>query len=189
VSIIALWVLVLFETVLLLLLLRALGQLRQQGTFPRNQKLSSESQEEWGLALGELAPSFVVLDSDNRAFKTNDFQGQNRILAFILPGCSSCSNTVKALNTFLLSNHDITILVIGSSDINLNLAYAAEQDAKFSVLAPASGFDGELYRIRGVPFVFVLDELGIVRAKGAVNDFEQLQHLVTEAFTSLPVSL
>jgi len=44
VSILALWALVLFETVLLVLLLRALGTLRQQGTLSAPQREASSEE-------------------------------------------------------------------------------------------------------------------------------------------------
>jgi hypothetical protein len=37
------------------------------------------------------------------------------------------------------------------------------------------------YRVPGVPFVVVLDELGIVRSKGTVNSLEQVEGLVDTA--------
>ncbi len=85
VSIIALWVLVLFETVLLVLLLRALGQIKQQGGVSGNQVQASG---EGGLSPGKKAPSFTATDYEGRVVRLDDFQGQRRILAFILPGCS-----------------------------------------------------------------------------------------------------
>ena len=186
VSSIALWILVLFETGLLLLLLRALGELRQRGTFsPRG---DMESPETWGLAIGEQAPSFLATDQDGKAVRLDDFQGQRRVLAFILPGCSSCTDTMKALNTFVRNEGDAPVLVIGGSDRELNQAYAVEHDAEMSILTPALGFDGERFRIRGVPFIFVLDEAGVIRAKGAVYGIEQLQELLTKAFALAPTS-
>ena len=35
------------------------------------------------------------------------------------------------------------------------------------------------YRVPGVPFVVVLDEVGVVRSKGTVNSLEQVEGLVT----------
>ena len=37
------------------------------------------------------------------------------------------------------------------------------------------------YRVPGVPFVVVLDEVGVVRSKGTVNSLEQVEGLVDTA--------
>jgi hypothetical protein len=37
------------------------------------------------------------------------------------------------------------------------------------------------YRVPGVPFVVVLDELGVVRSKGTVNSLEQVEGLIDTA--------
>ncbi|MGI9060488.1 MAG: peroxiredoxin family protein [Ktedonobacteraceae bacterium] len=179
VSIIALWLLVLVETGLLLLLLRALGQLRQNGIPSVKQ---GQSSDEWGLAVGEKAPSFVATDYEDKPVRLDDLQGQRRLLAFILPGCSSCSYTIKALHIYAQREDGVTVLVIGGPDRDINHAYALEHDTDIVVLTPSPGFYAELYRIRGVPIAFVIDEVGVIRAKGVVNNHEQLQQLLTEAF-------
>jgi hypothetical protein len=42
-----------------------------------------------------------------------------------------------------------------------------------------------LYAVPGTPFVLVMDELGVVRAKGTVNDLEQVEGLVDLALRRL----
>ena len=37
------------------------------------------------------------------------------------------------------------------------------------------------YRVPGVPFVVVFDELGVVRSKGTMNSLEQVEGLVDTA--------
>jgi peroxiredoxin len=183
--IIALCVVVLFETGLLLLLVRGFGQMKQQGAFTRKPASSSG---EWGLAIGDKAPSFIATDYEERPIRLDDFQGQRRILVFILPGCSSCADTIKVLNTILSDEPNLTVLVVGSSNRDQNRAYATEHDARMPILTFASGFDSELYHIQGAPFAFVIDEAGIIRAKGILHAHEQLQRLLGKAFASVPVS-
>lgn len=51
-------------------------------------------------------------------------------------------------------------------------------------LVPQIVVDPELevaYRVPGVPFVVVLDELGVVRSKGTVNSLEQIEGLIDTA--------
>jgi len=51
-------------------------------------------------------------------------------------------------------------------------------------MAPMVLHDPELeraYGVPGTPFVLVMDELGVVRAKGTVNNLEQVEGLVDTA--------
>jgi len=185
VSTVALWILVLFETGLLLFLLRALGELRQQGVFPGNQ---GQSSEEWGLEVGEQAPSFVATDYEGKPVQLDDFRGKRRVLAFISPGCSACSGTLDALNALSQEDEHLAILVLGDPDRHANQAYAAKHNAQIAILAPGPGFDKEVYRIMAIPFLFLLDEMGVIRAKRIVNNREDLQTLLEPFLSQLSVS-
>lgn len=167
--------LVLFETGLLLLLLRALGKLRQQGLLP------SDNQME-GLNVGEQAPLFTALDHEGKSVSLNDFQGQRRILVFIAPGCPACSLAIEMLNNFLASDKDIVVLVLGATDHHLNRSYAVEQGALMNILAPESSKLKDIYRIPIFPFAYLLDEAGVIRARGFFTYREHLQSLLNDAF-------
>jgi peroxiredoxin len=176
--VIVLGVLVLFETMLLMLLLRALGQIKQQGRLAGSQK---QSPADWGLAIGEKAPSFVATDQDGHPVSLEDMLGRRCILAFISLGCVSCVTTVETLDMFLQEEPDIAIWVIGSTHAQQNLAYAAEHHTHLPILTPATSID-DSYNIQVKPFVFVLDEAGIVRAKSGMNDRQHLDTLLRRAF-------
>jgi len=78
-------------------------------------------------------------------------------------------------------------VVIGGPDREQNRVYADEHDAQLPILTPALGFDKELFRVERTPFVFVLDEAGVVRARGVVNGEKHLRELLMAARTPLPV--
>lgn len=183
--IIALCVVVLFETVLLLLLLRALGKLKQQGN------LSSEHGifpfAERGLALGTSAPDFAASAHDGRSIRLNDSVGHWRILAFLSPGCPACEETIKTLNSVREERPELIMLVIGGVAKAANDAYALEQSAMMPILTPDATLAKEIYLVQEVPFVYILDESAIIRAKGVVNGLEHLQQLLVSA--DVPASL
>lgn len=177
--VIVLGVLELFETVLLAFLLRALGKLKRQGGFGSNQLLSPQ---EWGLAVGELAPPFAVSDHHENIVHLDDFHGKKRIVAFISPGCSACSGTIEALNAFVRNERAFAIFVLGGSDCEQNRAYASKQQAAMPILTDHAEEGKNAYHVQGVPFLFVLDEEGIIRAKGLVTNLERLQQVLMNAF-------
>lgn len=174
-STIALWVLVLFETVLLLLLLRALGALRQQG-FSQSMNPSISD----GPEIGEQAPPLSAKDQDGNRISLDDFQGRRRLLAFVSPGCSACTGTIKAINTYLEGKQDFAVLVIGGTRREQNKVFAETSHSRVPILTLDTD-TADSYRIRGFPLVLILDTKGIVIAKGIVNEYQHLQSLIKEA--------
>lgn len=173
------------ETVLLVLLLRALGKLKQQGAFSTNQ---AQPFDPGGLNVGEKAPSFVATDDEGNTFRLEDFEGQRRILTFVSPGCPSCAGAIDALNAILQHEQDLAVFVVGDRDREQNRAYAHEHGARMPILTPASTDIREMYHVHGIPFVFVLDEAAVIRARGNANTVEHVQDLLKEAFTLVSFS-
>lgn len=178
--VIVLGVLELFETGLLLLLMRGLGKMKQAGALFSTKQESSPFADR-GLAIGTQAPEFVVTDHSGRSITLKESDGSWRILAFVSPGCPACAMTIKTLDEALQEKPDIAILVIGSAARAANTAYAIEQNARMPVLTPDATLAKEVYLVQGIPFVYVLDEIGIIRAKGVVNSPEHLQQLLSGA--------
>jgi methylamine dehydrogenase accessory protein MauD len=179
VSNVALWVVVVFETILLLLLLRVLGGLRQQGAF---RALTWKE-----LRVGEQGPPLEATSLDGKTVTLEDSRGYFRILAFIAPGCTACNSTIKVLDEYNQAESNLTIVVVGSNDLNQNREYAEKHNVLIPILTPNPGFGPEQYHVQGFPSVFILDENRVIRAKGIVNERSHLQSLLQEA--SAPVSL
>lgn len=174
--VIVLGVLEIFETVLLVMLLRALGEIRQKGS--GRSAGTVHHQDVGGLSVGEQAPSFVVMNPEGKPVSLENFEGQRRILAFISPGCPACASAISIFNAILKAERDFTILVIGGPDRELNRSYAAKHRLQVPILTPQSNFDQEEYLVPVIPFVFVLDETGIIRARGPVIDHPHMHNLL-----------
>ena len=185
VMIIALWIVVLLETALLLALLRSLGQLRRLGALTNQDHLAPPLPTNGGLGLGETAPDFAAVDPDGKQIALSDFTGRRRLLAFVSPGCSVCTALIQALNEVIHDGTDLAVLAIGTGDREINRAYGQEQRAQTPILASLSESVSDLYLVRSMPYVFALDEEGVVRGAGIVNRKEHLQGLLVSAFPSL----
>jgi methylamine dehydrogenase accessory protein MauD len=177
-SIIALWVLVLFETVLLVLLLRALGEIRQRGGFATP---VSNAHANEGLPLGTQAPAFSAKTPEGNAFNLAETDGKWRVLTFISPGCSACESALKTLQDFQQEKQDIDVLVVAGTDFKENQAYATEKETSLPLLTPTSKAGKEAFQVQGVPFAFILDKNGIILAKSVLNARDHLQELLKEA--------
>jgi peroxiredoxin len=177
-------VLVIIETVLLLLLLRVLGELRLKGVSPAHQ--SVQYSDLGGLAVGEQAPSFAARDQTGKEVKLEDVQGY-RMLVFLEPGCSACEGAITALNTLMRERPEFTVFAIGGLEQKLNLAYAVEHNAHMPIFTPDFDVGEKLYRVPMVPFDFILDETGLIRARGGVNHFGHIKELLIDASGALSV--
>jgi hypothetical protein len=82
--------------------------------------------------------------------------GRRRLVAFVSETCPICELVLPSLP-----------VTAASGDLELQLVSDPELEAA--------------YRVPGVPFVVVLDELGVVRSKGTVNSLEQVEGLLDTA--------
>ena len=108
-----------------------------------------------GPALGEVPPELPGLD-DNGTRVLVGGPGPTRLVLFSSPTCPICEEVAPGIS-------------------------AAASAAR---MAPIVLHDPDLervYDIPGTPFVLVMDELGVVRAKGTVNNLEQVEGLVDTA--------
>ena len=181
-SIIALWMVVLMETILLLRLLSVLGKLKQgDGAL---QQRDTPSPDLGGPAIGEQIIAFEAKDQHGTLFRSSELSGRKSILAFIFPGCKACEETISALNNLVEQQPAIAVVVIGGIDRHKNNAYADQYQALFPVLTPNSMHVVEQYRIRSFPFALAIDEEGIIYASKIVNRRKDVDMLLDAAFGS-----
>ncbi len=186
VSIVALWVLVLGETALLLLLLRGLGQLRLQSKTTSG--VNTIMPKDWGPAIGMQVPSFTAEDPQHRRVSLEDYQGRKQLLLFISPTCSACARAIESLNVLHQQEPDLELLVLGSTDYKANQAYVMEHQLPVPILTPEQDLAREIYDIKAIPYAFMLDEQGKVRAKDMATQENILQRLFEEAFQANPIA-
>jgi methylamine dehydrogenase accessory protein MauD len=108
-----------------------------------------------GPALGEAALPMPALAADGTTV-TLGGPGPVRLVAFSSPTCSVCREVVPAIPA----------------------AAAAARVAPQIVQDPDAERDWD---VPGTPFLVVLDEAGVVRAKGTVNTLEQIEGLLDTA--------
>ena len=82
--------------------------------------------------------------------------GSGRLVAFVSDTCPICEQVAPALPAAARAS-------------GLELQVVSDPDLEVA------------YRVPGVPFVVVFDELGLVRSKGTVNSLEQVEGLVDTA--------
>ena len=154
---------------------------------PSTHNLHSSTIGAGGLDIGEHAPAFVAVDLEDNRLNIDSSQEKSCLLMFVSPGCSVCPGALKALQKMLQEKPSLVGLVVGSSDKELNHIYAKSQHVQIPFLTDDANLIQKIYRVQGFPLTFLIDEIGVVRAKGVVNNYIQLQALLKFADTPIPI--
>jgi methylamine dehydrogenase accessory protein MauD len=179
-SYIALWVLVIVLCVLLLSLARQVGTLHLR-LGPRG---ALELDDE-GPPLGEALPPAETRDRDGHPVTVGG-PGAPQFLLFVSAGCPICREVAPSLPVVARVG-SLTPYVISDSEEPI----AAHEYASVARGSPVViGRDiAHTYRVPGTPYAVILDALGVVRAKGTVNNLEQMEGLVDTAQARLREAL
>lgn len=108
-----------------------------------------------GPSLGEALPPVDARDADGASVVLGG-AGRKRLILFSSPTCIVCREVAPAVPA-----------AARTADLLPQIVHDPDAERTFDV--------------PGTPFILVLDELGIVRAKGTVNTLEQVEGLVDTA--------
>jgi methylamine dehydrogenase accessory protein MauD len=174
-SIIILWIAVLFLGFLILGALRALGLLswrleQFEATAPK--RLGRD-----GLKPGKKAPDFMLPNTDGKEVGLHDFSGRNVLLVFTQSGCSPCKAVVPELNR--LERGDTRVLVVNNGDPEATRKWSAAVGARFPVLAQEKFSISKKYEVFATPFAFLIDERGIIASKGIINNRQHIRYVLS----------
>jgi methylamine dehydrogenase accessory protein MauD len=166
-SYLVLWAMVIALALLLLALARQIGTLHLR-LGPRG---ALELDEE-GPPLGEAPEAADRRDLEGRPVAVGG-PGDPQLLLFVSPGCPICREVLPSLPVAARAGGMDARVVIDSGTGDPGDAIRSGDIP--AVVAPDVA---RAYRIPGTPYAVVLDRLGVVRAKGTVNNLEQLEGLV-----------
>lgn len=161
ISYIVLWVVVLGLALLVLLLYRQLG-IMYLGT--------AEGVSRDGLEKGTRAPDFSLTDQHGTVHRLSSLRGRPVLLLFGSPHCSPCRILLPQLHDWARAHRDMEVLWLNAASPEESLKFVSDTSTTLPVL-PFTPEDNvmEQYRVRVTPFMFMVDEQGIVRAKGLAN--------------------
>jgi methylamine dehydrogenase accessory protein MauD len=171
-SYIALWLLVIVLCLLLLSLARQVGTLHLR-LGPRG---ALELDEE-GPPLGEAVPPAETSDRDGHPV-TIGGPGAPQLLLFVSPECPICREVAPSLPVVARVGALTPYLISDSEEPTAAHEYASL--GRGSPVIPGPDI-ARTYRVPGTPYALILDRLGVVRAKGTVNNLEQMEGLVDTA--------
>jgi len=173
ISNIVLWMIVLALLALVLALTRQLGVLHERiapvGALMLNK----------GLAVGERAPTVEVADLEGGRLSVGAPRGDGKstLLLFVSPTCPVCKSLLPIVKSSGKDERDWLDIVLasdGNPDEHRDYVRAnGLGNVPYVVSAPL----GMTYQVSRLPFAALLDEAGVLRARGLVNSREHLESL------------
>lgn len=171
-SYIVLWLLVVVLVFVVVALARQIGTLHLR-LGPRG---ALEMDDE-GPPLQEAPPPFDVTDLEGRHLSVGG-PGPGQLVLFVSPGCNLCEAVLPSIAA-VGQVGDLQPVVVADAGQEETRSLYGDRRLKAPVV-PGTRV-AQAYRVPGTPYAVILDELGVVRAKGAINNLEQMEGLVDTA--------
>jgi methylamine dehydrogenase accessory protein MauD len=168
-----LWVLVLVLAAVVLALVRQIGVLHAR-IAPAGALMLNR-----GPTVGEPAPVVEVADLDGHALRLGSARedGRSTLLLFVSPSCPVCKSLLPAVKSSCTDERswmDVVLASDGDAREQREFVRAQGLDGIPYVVSAALGL---AYQVGRLPFAALLDERGILRARGLVNSREHLESL------------
>ena len=173
VSNVVLWIAVLSLAIVVLALLRQLGVLHER-IAPAGALMLNR-----GLTVGERAPmvDVVALDGERRRLGEPREDGRSTLLVFISPTCPVCKSLLPILQSGRRAERDwLEIILASDGEVAQHLEFARRNgllELPYVLSAPL----GRSFQVSRLPYAALLDEAGVLRARGLVNSREHLESL------------
>lgn len=177
VSYIAVWVLVLFQGLLALALLRRLEELRGMVKQAWGDAAEEDFQEDDFLPTGSRAPEFAGLDA--RSGKPVGIHNLDRggVLLFLSSECRLCKGFAERLRQYPLNGLPPIIAVCrGGNEAAMFFGKRLSED--ISLMSEGAEETAKLYHVSSYPTSVVIGPTRIVRGYGRPTDVESLRSLL-----------
>jgi methylamine dehydrogenase accessory protein MauD len=174
ISQIALWVLLLIMAGLQLALLRQIGVIHER-IAPMGALTLDKGPKE-----GERSPLFDLLDIRKRRVKIggSNASGKSSLIFFLSPSCPVCKKMLPILKSSTRTESNwLEIILAGDGEMAEHERFVnAHSLGDFPYIL--SQELGMTYRVGKLPYAVLIDEAGVVRAKGLINTREHLESLI-----------
>jgi methylamine dehydrogenase accessory protein MauD len=173
VSNVLLWLLLLALSALVFALLRQIGVLHER-VAPAGALLGAETPRP-----GERAPVLELEDRAGRMLRVggSDPQGRSTLLLFVSPSCPVCKTLLPAVRSLRAGEAGRLRLVLASDGPRAEHERFVRRERLEDESYVLSAALGLAYQVGRLPHAVLLDESGVVRARGLVNTREHLESL------------
>lgn len=130
-----------------------------------------------GPKLGEAAPRFELIALRGAEVSVGGQRKRSQLLFFLSPTCPVCKKLLPILKSSAQAEKAWLDVVL-ASDGEAPEHMAFYQRAKLEQFPYVLSSDlGMTYRVSRLPYAVLIDDRGIIRAKGLINSREQLESL------------
>lgn len=174
ISQVALWVLLLIVAALQFALLRQIGVIHER-IAPMGALTLDKGPKE-----GESAPVFDLLDLKKRRVRLGgeSAAGKSTLIFFLSPTCPVCKKMLPILKSSARSEaRRLDIILASDGDAPEHERFVAAQNLTDFPYVLSQEL-GMTYRVGKLPYAVLIDEAGVIRAKGLINTREHLESLI-----------
>lgn len=172
------WALVLLAVVTAALAVMLFALARQIGILHERIAPMGAMVDDRGPEVGEMAPDLRVttLAGQEARIGGPSASGRMRLIFFVSPSCPICKKLLPIARSFV-GGERLDVLLVGDGDPADQARMRAEHQIEHVpyVNSPQIGM---AFRVGKLPYAVLVDEEGVVRAKGLVNSREHLESLV-----------
>jgi methylamine dehydrogenase accessory protein MauD len=170
---VVLWLLVLALSTLVLALARQVGVLHER-IAPAGALMLNR-----GLTVGEPAPVLEVADLEGHAHQLGSprADGRSTLLLFVSPSCPVCKTLLSAVKSSARDERTWMDVILASDGDHAEQREFVRAQGLAGIPYVVSAALGLAYQVSRLPFAALLDDRGILRARGLVNSREHLESL------------
>jgi methylamine dehydrogenase accessory protein MauD len=132
-----------------------------------------------GLKVGEAAPVLEVQDLQGRAHRVGEARadGRSTLVLFVSPTCPVCKTLLPAVKSSRRDERDwMDVILATDGDLKEQEEFVRAQGLE-AIPYVVSAALGLAFQVSRLPFAALLDEHGVLRARGLVNSREHLESL------------
>jgi methylamine dehydrogenase accessory protein MauD len=173
ISVVVLWIVVLALLAVVFALTRQLGVLHERiapvGALMLNR----------GLTVGERAPAVDVADLEGATVRIGEprTDGKSTLLLFVSPTCPVCKSLLPVVKSSGRQERDWLSIILASDGNPAEHRQYVQSNGLDGVPYVISAPLGMTYQVSRLPFAALIDEAGVLRARGLVNSREHLESL------------
>jgi methylamine dehydrogenase accessory protein MauD len=173
ISVVVLWIVVLALLAVVFALTRQLGVLHERiapvGALMLNR----------GLTVGERAPAVDAADLAGATVRIGEprTDGKSTLLLFVSPTCPVCKSLLPVVKSSGRQERDWLSIILASDGNPAEHRQYVESNGLDGVPYVISAPLGMTYQVSRLPFAALIDEAGVLRARGLVNSREHLESL------------
>jgi peroxiredoxin len=170
VSYAALWALVVFETLVLLGLVKKVYRSRLEA--------GAAEDVPYGLT-GHMVPHFEVTDVFGKTISSVDLKGSPSALLFVSPDCSNCAATLIELEA-LMSKVRGRVVVVCRAKPDKCVSLAHHYDLSVPVVCDEDRSLSDTFSVMAPPTAVLISPLGQIERYGQPMSAEEFESLMTE---------